>query len=502
MKNIGILTRLITGISFVTIVFLAFSLITFFNLRKMYDLAEAVQNDHYPTVVAVSNFGKILQQFRRHQLRYVTETSDSEMKKYATNQADELALITKDIEALRALPFDPEEKSLFSDLEKKWKDYLKNNEEQVMKPARENKRDEANQGLAASHGLFQEIFDLSEKLEAVNSQQITEGEQVIQQKFKEQIRNSLIGLSLVLFLAVSLIYWLTLSIKAIANQAATAAAGDLSKRIPSKDSLSKAINKMMDNLSATLKTGQEATHHLASATLQLKTSIAEESTAAAQQNAASAEVLSTSKELASSAQQIAKNAQGVAKTADQAKMNMEEIQTHITSMIQKILKLGERSQAIGTVVKIIDDLAERTNLLALNAAIEAARAGEAGKGFAVVAGEVNKLAERSTEATGDIRELIKEIQGETNSAVVGVEDTTKRVSAGLEAAKEAARLTGEISIAIGQQRSGIEQIVIAIKGIDQVTKQFVDSTQQTSATVAQLDGQANKLNQLISNFKV
>ena len=106
---------------------------------------------------------------------------------------------------------------------------------------------------------------------------------------------------------------------------------------------------------------------------------------------------------------------------------MDAIADRVDSIATRALSLGEKSQEIGRILDVIDDLADQTNLLALNAAIEAARAGEHGRGFAVVASEVRKLAERSQESAGQIQAIVGEIQAETNATILASEEGAKEV---------------------------------------------------------------------------
>lgn len=246
---------------------------------------------------------------------------------------------------------------------------------------------------------------------------------------------------------------------------------------------------------------KEAALNVSGATVQIKTASHDQASGAAEQSASIIEATSTVEELARTAQHIAKNAQAVSAAAERTLAGMTEIQAKVSRTAKQILTLGEKSQLIGNIVKIIDDLAEQTNLLALNAAIEAAHAGEAGKGFAVVASEVRKLSERSSESTNEIRSLITEIQAETNAAVMGVEEATKQVAKGLEMVQESVQQAKEISMATGQQKSAAEQVVIAMKNIDEVVKQFVTSTKQTVTSASLLDQQAERLMRTIGEMK-
>jgi len=249
--------------------------------------------------------------------------------------------------------------------------------------------------------------------------------------------------------------------------------------------------------------------HISNAGLQISTSSAqiraaseEQATGVAGQSSAISQVTTTIEELDTTATRIAKNAENVARIAGDTLAGMQEINAKVNDTAKKILSLGEKSQSIGNITKLIDGIADQTNLLALNAAIEAARAGEVGRGFAVVAQEVRKLAERSSESTEEIRQLINEIQGETNTTIMSIEGSTKWVKKGLDLIEETAKSAKEISIATQQQKFASDQVVQAMREIDSVTKQFVSSTRQATASAAELSSLSEELKSAISDFKL
>ncbi|MFQ5901131.1 MAG: methyl-accepting chemotaxis protein, partial [Thermodesulfobacteriota bacterium] len=235
---------------------------------------------------------------------------------------------------------------------------------------------------------------------------------------------------------------------------------------------------------------------------QIHSATEQQASGAAQQSSAVAEVSSTVEELATTATKIAGTAEIVAQVAESTLAGMQELHDKVDQTAKKILSLGGKSQSIGNITKLIDDISDQTNLLALNAAIEAARAGEAGRGFAVVAQEVRKLAERSSESTEEIRQLITEIQAETNATIMGIEDSTKWVAKGLEMVQQTTSSAKEISMATQQQKSASEQVVQAMQNIDSVTKQFVASTKQAASSATQLSRLATEFKQAIGEFKL
>ncbi|MBF0521427.1 MAG: HAMP domain-containing protein [Candidatus Omnitrophica bacterium] len=284
------------------------------------------------------------------------------------------------------------------------------------------------------------------------------------------------------------------------------ARGDLSQEVrvsQSKDEvgqLSLAFNHLIITLRGAISQIRNAGLQINSSTLQIESSTQEQAAGATEQSSAVNEASTTVKELASTAAQIAQNAESVARTAQNTLEGMKDINAKVDTTAKKILLLGEKSQAIGNITKIIDDISNQTNLLALNAAIEAARAGEAGRGFAVVAQEVRKLAERSSESTEEIRQLITEIQAETNATIMGIEDSTKWMAKGVDMIRTTASSAKEISIATQQQRTASDQTVQAMQEINSVTKQFASSTKQAAAAAASLSDLAKQLKSAIEGF--
>ncbi len=195
---------------------------------------------------------------------------------------------------------------------------------------------------------------------------------------------------------------------------------------------------------------------------------------------------------------------------------MNEIREQIQETSKRIKRLGESSQEIGEIVELISDITEQTNVLALNAAIQAASAGEAGRGFTVVAEEVQRLAERSAEATKQIAAIVKTIQTDTKDAVGAMEIATRDVVEGAqlsdaagqalaeigEVSLETARLIEQISNDTQEQAATATRVAEAMKGILAITEQTTRGTQETAVSVGQLADLAVELKGSVSGFKV
>jgi methyl-accepting chemotaxis protein len=172
-----------------------------------------------------------------------------------------------------------------------------------------------------------------------------------------------------------------------------------------------------------------------------------------------------------------------------------------------MLDLGRKSQQIGTVLDIVSELAEQTNIVAINATIEASGAGEAGRRFAVVADEIRKLADRVTTSTKEIRSLIDEVRSAVNTTVMATETGYKTVDAGTrqfgEVATSLRQISGlvvntteaarEIELSTKQQSTAVEQVNVAIASVAQASKETEASASQTLQTASQLNALSREL---------
>jgi twitching motility protein PilJ len=214
-------------------------------------------------------------------------------------------------------------------------------------------------------------------------------------------------------------------------------------------------------------------------------------------------------------QSVAAAEQGAHAVEDAIK-GMNEIREQIQETSKRIKRLGESSQEIGEITELISDITEQTNVLALNAAIQAASAGEAGRGFSVVAEEVQRLAERSAEATKQIGALVRTIQTDTHDAVAAMEKSTQGVVEGAKLSDAAgtalseirsvsnrlAELIQGISLATEQQATSANGVAQNIQHILSMNDQTRTGTQQTADSIKQLALLAEELKNSVSRFKV
>ncbi|MGA1864854.1 MAG: methyl-accepting chemotaxis protein, partial [bacterium] len=266
--------------------------------------------------------------------------------------------------------------------------------------------------------------------------------------------------------------------------------------------ISQAFNQMQGKLLNLVKQMKTSVGLLESSSVELSTSSRQQADGSMQQSTSLTETSTTVEELAITSKQIAENAKVVAHLARQSLAGMENIRNNTDQEANRILTLGEKSQTIGEVVAMIDDIARQTNILALNASIEAERAGEAGKGFAVVAIEIRELATNVAKSTKQIREIIKEIQDATNASVMATENVGKSVAEGIELSKKTADSANQISMATQQQGSASEQVVSAIKQMSEIVGQTTADANQIADTAHQLVELTTDQKRLVEQFTI
>jgi methyl-accepting chemotaxis protein len=345
-------------------------------------------------------------------------------------------------------------------------------------------------------------------------------------------------------------------LKEMASVSMAVAEGDLSVEVvprSKRDTLGNAFVRMSHGLQSLVRTTRDSAGQVSAGSNQVAGAADESAKVSVQASSAIEEVTSTMHEMSINVQNVVKNTQvqassvaetsasidqmvtSIQRVADTAKVlldianrSREEVSTGIQTMekatdglnrtnraIQSsaeiINVLGHRADDIGKIIEVIDDLAEQTNLLALNAAIEAARAGEHGLGFAVVADEVRKLAEKSTQSTKEIADLIQSIQREARQAVENMERSTRIVEEGLtlgndlgtalhkisNVVTEVYKFSQEIGAATSEQSVGSSQIAKATSRLTEITQEINSAVEEQASGAQAVVRAMDKMRELV-----
>jgi len=345
-------------------------------------------------------------------------------------------------------------------------------------------------------------------------------------------------------------------LKEMANVSMAVAEGDLTVEVvprSKRDTLGNAFLRMSHGLQQLVRTTRDSAGQVSAGSNQVAGAADESAKVSVQASSAIEEVTSTMHEMSINVQNVVKNTQiqassvaetsasidqmvtSIQRVADTAKVlldianrSREEVVTGIQTMekatdglnrtnkaIQSsaeiINVLGHRADDIGKIIEVIDDLAEQTNLLALNAAIEAARAGEHGLGFAVVADEVRKLAEKSTQSTKEIADLIQSIQREARQAVENMERSTRIVEEGLSLGNELGtalhkisnvvtevyKFSQEIGAATNEQSVGSAQIGKATARLTEITQEINSAVEEQASGAQAVVRAMDKMRELV-----
>ncbi|MCG6118339.1 MAG: methyl-accepting chemotaxis protein [Aquimonas sp.] len=308
-----------------------------------------------------------------------------------------------------------------------------------------------------------------------------------------------------------------LTVRATVTEDITGAIADsINFAVEALRSLVTTINETAVQVAAAAQETQATAMHLAEAAEHQAQQITSASAAINEIAVSIDEVSKNSAESADVAQRSVQIAAKGAEVVRQTIQGMDSIRDQIQETSKRIKRLGESSQEIGSIVELINDISEQTNILALNAAIQAASAGEAGRGFAVVADEVQRLAERASAATKRIETLVQTIQADTNEAVSSMEQTTAEVVAGARLAEDAGLALGEIekvsndladliqniSEAARQQSAAATNISATMNVIQEITTQTSMGASQTAESIGNLAQLAADLRRSVADFKL
>jgi methyl-accepting chemotaxis protein len=311
--------------------------------------------------------------------------------------------------------------------------------------------------------------------------------------------------------------------------------GDFTRRVSvnSDDEIgetARSFNELMGNLQTAFRKVHDDIGRVAESSHMLSTASKQVANGSVDQSTATSAMAQTVKEVTASISQVsegAREALRISKSSGELSERGGEIILHAAEEMRKIAdtvrqtsisieNLGDQSTKISSIVKVIKEIADQTNLLALNAAIEAARAGEQGRGFAVVADEVRKLAERTTQSTREVTEMIDTIQQASLAAVTGMNATVGQVDGGVALAQQAGdaisqiklessqvlKTVSDISAALEEQSKASNEITRHIENVAHLTGENSSAAEQTAGSAGELAQLADEMRNTVNRFKV
>jgi methyl-accepting chemotaxis protein len=283
---------------------------------------------------------------------------------------------------------------------------------------------------------------------------------------------------------------------------------DLTQRIPLEGKtgdimhLSEGVNDLLNTMVSVISEIKETAREVANSSAEISTSTTDLSQRTEEQAASLEETSASMEEIAVTVKKNAENAQQANQSASSTSNVADRGGQVVAKAVEAMSQIEGSSRKISDIIGVIDEIARQTNLLALNAAVEAARAGEAGRGFAVVASEVRSLAQRSSQAAKDIKDLITNSNSQVQEGVDLVNKAGAALGEIVGSIKEVAGLISGIATASIEQTTGIEQVNKALAQMDEVTQQNSALVEENAATAKRLEDQSKSMSDRVSAFDV
>jgi hypothetical protein len=482
--------KLIAALVLNLVLMIAIGMFSIYQMGNMNERAQFLGENILPATQTAAAIRGLIHRYRVEQATHIAHVRADELdsiEQEAKTLEDEMSAA---FPKYAPLVVAEDERKAFEALQATWSSFISRTHQELFPTNRANEQEKALQIFVDMENIYQDLVKNSNTLIDSNDRQGHEIQELVTSTYETS--RYLVYMIIIVTFIISTVVGFILSLSIIRN---------------------------VQSLREVNTTIAAAAAEILAATTQQAASAAEQSAAVMQTNTTVDEVKMIAAQTAQQAGQVAQESQSALQIARQGTGAVEEtisgmgqIRTRVESIAQTILALAEQTQAIGAIISTVNELADQSNLLALNAAIEAARAGEQGKSFAVVAQHVRELAERSKGATGQVREILGEIQKATHAAVLVTEEGTKGVEVGGKLAGQAGqvihRMAGEvesgaqasmqIAAAAQQQTAGMLQIGQAMGSIQQATTQALASTRQAERAAQDLHNMAQSLQNAIA----
>lgn len=521
-KNMKTSVKLTSSFVFIAVLTAAVGLFGLNSVEKMNSALDGMYKDNVRPIQNVTDSSITFQRIRLNMNYLVSADNETERAEVESSITDFLARIENNLGQYDKTHASSEEAALIEKFPDLWKEYKQYATEAM----------DLTDKMALYELINGEFKDAGDKVSTLFDEMVAINVELAQQKSQEgaaTFENARLVLFSVIMAALLLAVGLGLVISRMISSPLSSAVklvskvadGDLSETMEykAKDEIGKlveSVSSMIISLRATVTGVIERAEGVSAAAQQISASTEEVASGSADQANATHSINELFGELTTAMHSVAKIAEQAAElsgeTMEIAAKGGEVIRASVEGMDQvnqQVIRLEEDSNKIGEIIEVIDDIAEQTNLLALNAAIEAARAGDQGRGFAVVADEVRKLAERSSEATKQITDIIKGMQLNTRNSVKAVGDGVSLSRETGEAfqriilkVNESVDKVTEIAAASEEQAAQSSEVLLAVQSISAVSEESAASSEETASTAQSLAMLAEELNQIVSKFKV
>ena len=509
--NLKIATKLIA--TFLTVIVLATGLGVFAisQLDKVNRASTDIATNWLPTIRTLAQLkftASRLRSFEQQHILAADAKEFEEIEQSANRQLDALAASRKLYESQIT---EPEERALYPELGKTL-DVMVAEHPRIIALSRDNKNAEARTLMKGeSTKSYRKAIEILDKLSAVNER----GSDISNKLADDTYHNGRLWIIAMLALCIIAAMTLAIMVARIISRPLTQAVkiarqvadGDLTADIQqnSEDETGQllgALKQMNDNLLRIVSSVRTGTDTIATASGEIATGNMDLSSRTEQQAGSLEETASAMEEMTSTVKQNADNARQANQLAASASAVAIQGGNVVGQVVDTMGSINESSRKIVDIISVIDGIAFQTNILALNAAVEAARAGEQGRGFAVVASEVRSLAQRSSAAAKEIKQLIDDSVTTVDIGSKLVAQAGSTMDEVVSSVKRVTDIVGEITAASHEQSVGLDEINRAITQMDEVTQQNAALVEEAAAAAQSLQEQASNLSQIVSVFKL